>query len=220
MATVPRTAVSGSLVTISAYRLWALIASVYQVETDQVIGGPDWLRDDLYDIVARAPDGMHPKAAEIRHMIQSLLADRFQLKMHRETRIRPVYLLTLAKNGPKMKRTAAAPFYTLRSGDSVTTVIAESQTMSQFARVMSGLGLGRTVLDRTGLTAAYDFTLRWSSDLESESIDPSAPPSIFVAIQEQLGLKLTSDQLRRRARCGPRCPAFRQLNRCHCTREI
>ena len=149
-------------------------------------------------------------------MLQALLADRFKLTVHRETRELPVYSLVIGKNGPILQETKPDPSAppapgpaASRGGSSIriskmssgpATMTALHTSASDLADSLS-VQLGRTVLDKTGLTSRYDFTLKWTADdaqlpLPSGSApppslttDPSGP-TLFTAVQEQLGLKL------------------------------
>ena len=144
-------------------------------------------------------------------MLQALLADRFKLIVHRENRELPVYLLVAGKNGPKLHQSklGANPDEihdsSLESGHGGGKIIAPSITARDLAGMLT-LALGRTVLDKTGLRGSYNLTLQWTADqaqapasnalengqrgTESASVSDSTWPSIFTAIQEQLGLKL------------------------------
>ena len=128
-------------------------------------------------------------------MVQTLLADRFQLTVHQETRQRPVYSLVVAKGGPKFKPSAANGT-TIDTGRSSIHVQGSDNTIALLAQELAQ-SLGRVVLDNTGIDGRYDLTLRWTPDEGSTPMlngapDPNAPPEVFTAIQEQLGLKLES----------------------------
>ncbi len=129
-------------------------------------------------------------------MLQTLLAERFQLKFHRETRELPAYLLVIAKGGPKLRRSGEADnvHYSLRIRSNELT--GHKVPMQQFVGALSGQ-LNRPLLDRTGLQGDFDFSLHYTPDDGSmpddgSAVDPNAPSSvsIFTAIQEQLGLKM------------------------------
>jgi len=156
-----------------------------------------------------------------RMMVESLLEDRFNLKTRRQTRELPVYALVVAKKGPRLSelrpgetsrdafkgpdgRTYAGPLMSVLSGYS--QIKGAGGSMGSLAEVLTEF-LGRTVLDRTGLKGTYDYTLRWTrdeyqngivglvageQDLKPPTETESSPPSIFTAIQEQLGLRLES----------------------------
>jgi hypothetical protein len=159
--------VSGPKVTISEYGLLGLVMAAYKVEPWQISGGPAWLESDRFNIVANAPGDVRPTDDQIQRMLQSLLADRFQLKVHRDRRERLIYALVVDKKGPKLTR-----------------MIFKKQTMEYLAlQVANSGGLGREVIDKTALTGTYDLTLHWASPDSNE-------PGVVTAVQEQLGLKL------------------------------
>jgi uncharacterized protein (TIGR03435 family) len=203
--------------------LLTLIVQAYGVRQFQVAGAPDWLSADFFDVEAKVepsvadalkalgPDQL--KAAR-QQMLQALLADRFALKVHRETKEGPVYFLVIGKNGSKLKdaNPAAALQMLGPDGGGITGVIrlesgsgggikadATSANMAYLCRYLSQQ-LRRTVIDHTALTGIYDFTLDFlpdrmptaaanSSDGGTVAVDPGGA-SIFTAVQEQLGLKL------------------------------
>jgi uncharacterized protein (TIGR03435 family) len=159
--------------------LQTFIKKAYDVEDNQISGGPAWLDRDIYEIDAKASAPV--SLDDLKRMLQSLLADRFQLAMHRETRQLTVYSLVLAKGGSKLQKpddagngfSSGANF--LR-GTMETAALAGHLTST----------LGRTVVDNTGLKGSWKFSLTWTAD------DGTTGPSIFTAIQEQLGLRLVS----------------------------
>jgi uncharacterized protein (TIGR03435 family) len=165
-----------------------LIARAYDVEENQVFGGPPWLDTEGFDINARIPDEFvkDPARDTVPQMLQNLLATRFQLVVHRETRQGSGFLLTVAKKGSKMepaKKDDPNSHFRGRTN----SLAAENATTEAFARYLSRTReIGGLVIDKTGLQGGYNFELEWSSD-------PSdGRPSIFTAIQEKLGLKLDS----------------------------
>jgi uncharacterized protein (TIGR03435 family) len=136
----------------------------------------------------------------MRLMLQSLLEERFKLRLHRESREEPVYELVVAGGGPRMKQAADSlkqPQRGLRMGRGQLTGTAApiSILINQISQQ-----LGRSVIDKTGLTGQYDFELKWTPEFNQSQASPADPgpqpdlggPSIFTAIQEQLGLKLES----------------------------
>jgi uncharacterized protein (TIGR03435 family) len=154
---------------------WAYDVKEYQ------ISGPDWLNSDpaSYDIVAKAPAGASGR--EMRLMLQTLLAERFKLALHRETRMLPVYELVTGKNGPKLQ--AAGPDEKRGISSQGGSVKASGVTMEFFAATLARY-IGRPVFDKTGVAGAFDFSFEYSLDGRDET-----KPSIFTAV-EQLGLKL------------------------------
>ena len=179
---------------MTAYALLGLIMDAYKLEPYQIAGRAAWMDKYRYDITARAPGENPPTSAQVETMLQTLLADRFQLRFHREIRQLPEYALVLGKNGPKLHASAPdATWRTRLSGSGLVNELTVSkEDMDQLAKQLP-TAVGRPVVDRTGLTGRYDFQLSWSSDAVSTvPSEQERPPSIFIALQEQLGLKLES----------------------------
>jgi uncharacterized protein (TIGR03435 family) len=169
--------------------LKGLIAYAFGVRDFQVTGGPGWLDSDKYDIVAKADTTKEMSRDEVKPYVQALLADRFRLKFHRETREGTVYSLTVAKNGPKLKEHAngGASGIGTSTDAGTATISGTGVTMARLAEHLGGQA-GRPVIDNTGLKGEYDFRLEWATEQNSAS----TLPSVFTALQEQLGLKLDS----------------------------
>jgi uncharacterized protein (TIGR03435 family) len=213
-----------------------LIMNSYRVQDFQVIGGPDWIDTAHFDVQAKAEDGTIPETRNQRDdpnrigplelMMQSMLADRFQLSLTHETQELPVYTLTIAKDGPKIKPVAmdlnpAEPASVSGAGrgpagvpaqgavgvGSMSTNVngtkgemnANTVPLSRFIQALSRQ-LRRPVIDQTNLKEMYTIHLEWAPDTLATGGNPAgaaAPadptgPSLFTAIQEQLGLKLNS----------------------------
>ncbi len=175
-----------------------LIAAAYRLNPNAVQGGPAWMDSESFDTVAVTPGEVPPTLDQQLSMVQSLLADRFKLAFHREERELPVYVLSLAKSGAKLKDSDAPPasdpeiLNHIMPGE--VRIPARNATMPQFTAVLQRSVFDRPVLDRTGLTGRYDFDLEWTPD-ESQfdgrwrGTAESTKPTFFAAIQEQLGLK-------------------------------
>lgn len=169
-------------------RLFELIMGAWNLNRNQVIGGPNWLETAGWDIEARFPTGAG--LAQAPQMMQAMLADRFHLVTHHETRPLPIYELTVAKSGFKLKEGdgqggMSAGQRSIRYG---------SATMGELASQLSAY-LGRQVLDRTGMTGQYAISLSFAPvDPGTSAGDTAADavPSIFQALQDQAGLKLES----------------------------
>jgi uncharacterized protein (TIGR03435 family) len=201
-----------------------LITLAYDVKDFQVSGGPSWVNSERYDIDAKEPDSIAQEMDKLpreqrqqlaRSMLQSLLADRFQLKLTRGTKELPAYALVVAKNGPKLQEAKPVdtppdapsgpnghprgPMMRIGRGE----LNAQGVGLGFLASVLSQQ-LGRQVLDQTGLKGNYDLTLKWTPE-QGEGMmmgGPGGPPpdgapppdasgpSIFTALQEQLGLRL------------------------------
>jgi uncharacterized protein (TIGR03435 family) len=184
--------------------LMFLIQQAYKVQTFQIIGAPAWIESERYDIEARAADTQKKD-----QMLQSLIEERFKAVVHGETRDLPVFFLTVAKNGSKLKSgpcltrepNTPVPPNTPQSsfcgffGAGNGSIRGTSQPIENLADFLSR-ALNRKVLDRTGLAGQFDFDLKWTPDINtavnSQEAAPEGGPSIFTAIEEQLGLKLES----------------------------
>jgi len=180
-----------------------LISFAYDLHAGQLSGGPAWMESDKYDVTGQPEAPGVPNQQQLRGMIRDLLATRFGLVFHREQKELPVYAVVVANNGPKLTRNDSNPNglpSLLFRGLGMLPAINAS--MGDLARVMQAAVLARPVVDRTGIEGRYDFTLRWTPD-ESQfrsmgvrvpppTDDPNAPPGLFTAIEEQLGLKLES----------------------------
>jgi uncharacterized protein (TIGR03435 family) len=186
-----------------------LIRNAFNVQPNQIIGGPDWMDSDRFDIVAKAADtdldekGMMPYQ-QFMLRLQALLEDRFQMVARWETRELPVSALVLAnqgKLGPKLRPhtgdcnrppgTPPAPGTTVNCGTRVNAgkVTGAGITLQTFARNLSG-GTGRYIVDKTGLSGPFDLELEFTPDQSPDTTGPS----LFTAMQEQLGLKLDSQR--------------------------
>ncbi len=199
--------------------LRGMITFAYDVRDFQISGGPGWVGTERFDVMARpdraAVDGPDDFAKmndhqrktariQISERLRALLADRFQLTVHKEIKEQPIYALVLAKNGPKLQETKETG-----TQQSMMTNRGRSQghaiPMEMLAQVLSGL-MGRPVVDKTGLTGKYDFVLEWTPDAGADAraqgfgdgITSPAPapggPTIFTALQEQLGLRLEAQK--------------------------
>jgi len=181
----------------------------------RVLGGPDWLRSDRYIIDAK-PEESQSQGMMMGPMLQTLLEDRFKLKVHRESREVPVYALTVAKNGPRLspfQKGSCTPveFGTVprpRPADACRvmvgrgTLTAQGSTVSALSKLLF-LVMDRPVLDKTGISGLFDFHLEFVSDEHTPYLDPKGDPafpadtpaddpgpSIFAVLQKQYGLKL------------------------------
>jgi uncharacterized protein (TIGR03435 family) len=168
-----------------------MITVAYGVRYDQIsTSGPGWINTDRFDIEAKTPGDVPPSTAQVRLMMQSLLADRFQLRLHREMRDLPVYALVVGKNGAKLKPSDSDA----REGGSVggradgLHMETKKGSMEALARQLSS-SAGRPVIDKTGLTGTYEYTLDWFPATTVPAPE-SDVPSLFNAVQEQLGLRL------------------------------
>jgi bla regulator protein BlaR1 len=215
-----------------------LLEQAYQVKDSQLLGAPDWINSDHYDIEAKAEESTaaalekltpEQRKNQFMLMLQALLVDRFKLTVRHDTKDLPVYVLLVAKNGPKLKETAFTPAdlaspkplpppgspVSDRPGVWITgrgQIIVNGQGLDAFADVLS-MRLGRIVLNKTGLNGKYDLKLQWTPDDSQDQMfkgagdgpdgtpptDAAQPPdgtgpTLFTAVQEQLGLKLEAQR--------------------------
>ena len=191
-----------------------LLSFAYDVRGDQIQGLPDW--PAMFNVQAKSDNAIDQRLAQLtkdqekmeqQHMLQTLLVDRFKLKVRWETREGPTYDLVVAKKGPKMQLARGGPpsaeeqkwwgdrpippLYQRGGSDVGFEFVAHGCSMSDLAETLAGQ-FGRPVVDRTGLTAKYDFTLHYQdARLSDRSADDQNPtPPLDMAIQDQLGLKL------------------------------
>jgi uncharacterized protein (TIGR03435 family) len=228
----------GGRFTATNVPLRMLIRNAYQLQDSQLVGGPDWITNERYDISAKAEDGVvsgpQPPMGQpgpIQLMLRALLAERFKLVVHNEDREMPIFALVLnrpdGKLGPQLTKSdvdcaammgrgrgnGRGPIPPPEPGQPMPCGIrigfgnmaVGSAPMSQVAASLSQFA-GRIVVDKTGLTGAYDMNLTWTPDnmpqrppgapeplVNGVPIDPNGP-SLFTAVQEQLGLKLESQK--------------------------
>ena len=167
-----------------------LLTEAFGVKEYQISGAPKWLDDARYDIVAKASVSGELSQEQLKPLLQAMLVDRFQLKFHKDTKEFPVYSLVTGKSGPKFSadnNILVSESLNVSSNHGKATMAGRKVSMSDLAKHLGDMA-GRTVIDNTGLKGDYDFKLDWApSDAADDSL-----PSIFIAVQEQLGLKLVS----------------------------
>ena len=181
------------------FSLADLIAFAYGIHPKQLVGAPAWVDGDKWDISGKPDIPGTPSETQLRGMVKKLLVERFQLKFHDEKRVLSVYALEPGNGAPKLTKAAADAgplpglFFT---GLGKLNVV--NATMENFCHLMQEAVLDRPVVDKSGLSGRWNFTLNWTPD-ESQfggikvpppSENADAPPPLFTAIQEQLGLKL------------------------------
>lgn len=198
--------ISGNRVTTQGL-LAGLVLTAYKLRTFQVSGAPEWRdetgRNQLYDIEAKAPGEGAPTMDEARQMLQTLLAERFQLKFHRETKELPAYDLVVGNNPAKLKPSAPD----VESKTALTSRFRMEFTNIPISELVLRIGsqFDRPLFDRTGLQGGYDFALEYMPSLPStvnlppdeaaalaKLYPPDEAPPLPVALHEQLGLKVVS----------------------------
>jgi uncharacterized protein (TIGR03435 family) len=181
--------------------LFELIKFCYGVHGKQVTGGPSWLESERFDILAKNDTPGMPNAAQLKSAVQKLLTERFGLQFHREKRELSAYVITVDKAGVKMTKSAntGVPLPGF-GGRGPGAIGVRNSTMAEFADFLQSRVLERPVVDQSGLTDRYDFTLEWKPD--PSQLGPNAPaqlpqniedrPDLMTAIRLQLGLKIES----------------------------
>jgi uncharacterized protein (TIGR03435 family) len=203
----------GGRVTITNATLRNLITFGYRIQDSQLVGGPDWARTARFDVVAKA--GKEATTEELLAMLRPLLGERFKLVMHNESRELPIYALVAPRAGGRTGQLKTSDVdcaglpgtgsrgcaFSVRFGN----ISARGMPVARLAAVLSQFA-GRIVVDRTGIIGPHDFDLTWTPDqFRGRQTAPGEPPpqvngaivdangpSLFTAIQEQLGLKLES----------------------------
>jgi uncharacterized protein (TIGR03435 family) len=177
--------------------LHTLIAFAYALRDDQISGGPSWLDVERYDIFAKAPGGtkiLNRKASPandpVRVRLQNLLAERFHLKVHRETKETTVFALMQDKGGAKLQpwKEGDLPGPSMRGEYNKLT--CRKYSMEGFATVVLSRYLGTTVVDKTGLTGEYNLVMNFQPDSAGTAPDAATGPTFLQALHDQLGLKL------------------------------
>ena len=183
-----------------------LIKFAYNVHARQIAGGAAWLDSAKYDILGRPDTPGQPSRDQMKLMILNLLAVRFQLKVHTEKRELPVYAMVVLKTGAKITVSAgdpnAFPGIGFGQGPGVLSLNGRNATIDQMTNALQSNVLDKPVVNQTGLTGRYDFSLKFTPDATqianfgagtpAAAGDLDAPPDIFGAFEKQLGLKLES----------------------------
>ena len=228
----PRIAMTPGRYDVAGIPLSLIVGQALGTPVDRIFGLPDWVSTELYAIAAKAPENPPPAAVATSVMLTNLLKDRFGLATHRETRQLPVYDLGFARAdkrlapglkpaSPECQAALAARLKAVQRGAAVPPPMADPNCgsarinpgmvsfngvpMAMIAQVLTQ-SVGRPVIDKTGLTSYFDFTLQWTPQpgsgmpFQPAGGPPAAPPpaadpdgsNLFTAVQEQLGLKLES----------------------------
>jgi uncharacterized protein (TIGR03435 family) len=197
---------SVTLYTLVKWAYGLMAGSCAFSECDYLTGGPAWIRSDEFDVQAVMPETaptytftqfLGRRAPLLQSMLQNLLADRFKLELHREMKEMPVYLLTVAKDGPKLTPSKSDDKrYVQVSGNpalpaSDRVMIGRKATMSDLVDLLQATRItDRTVVvDRTGIQGEFNFDVKFAP-IDNNAFGNTSSPSIFTALQEQLGLKL------------------------------
>ncbi|HEX3941260.1 MAG TPA: TIGR03435 family protein [Acidobacteriaceae bacterium] len=180
-----------------------LVEFAYEVQASQIVNAPSWLNGDRYDLSAIPDQEGEPSPAQLRTMMRKLLANRFKLTFHKETREMSAYVLTIGKSGEKLTPTqinGPLPGLGFAPDSGGLRLMVRNGTMDDFTGFLQSVVLDRPVLDKTGLTGRYDFQFAFTPDDSEFNGHPPQPPAgatsvssapnLFDALQQQLGLKL------------------------------
>lgn len=175
-----------------------LIQWAWNLQANQVIGGPDWIDKDRFDIDGEIEGTDSPTDHEWKIAMQRLLHERFQLKIHADTREMSAYILTVAKGGPKLQPGNGDPNVQQMSfGGAVGQTMfgfGRNASISDFIGELQRIVLSRPVIDRTSLTGRYDIRVHFTREDANATglteLAPNAAPNLFEALEQQLGLKL------------------------------
>lgn len=183
---------SGRHVRLENETVEILLLGGHTMQKNQFDGLPKWAKTDRWTIDGLANVEGEPNLAQLQSLVRKVLVERFGLKMHQEQRRMPVYALTVAKGGPKLTANTSDPNGQSdergRHGLGWQMYSYTNTSMPEFVlEILSRVD--RPLVDQTGLKGRYDFQLKWLTD-DAHAMDPDAPPGLFTAIQEQLGLKL------------------------------
>ena len=170
-----------------------LIQYAYDVQEKQISGMPEWVRTESYDVGAQPGGEGEPSSKQWQAMVKKLMAERFQLKLHDDNREMSIYVLTLATSGPKFARSQSNPNGETGLGFGPGNMGATNATVADVAEAMQQGAVDRPVVDQTGLSGRFDLRLRWTpADSPAGPQSDDAPPDLFTAMQEQLGLRMVA----------------------------
>lgn len=193
-----------NLFTTTNTSLADLITFAYGMHARQLVNAPAWVESEKYDITAKPDQAGIPNVTQLKTMVQKLLVERFALTFHRDKKELSAYAITVAKGGSKMAKTQATGSLPGFGGRGPGGVQVRNATMPEFAEFLQSRILERPVVDQTALPDRYDFTLQWTPDSAQIAAaaggnapppapaNPDAPPDLFTAVQQQLGLKIES----------------------------
>src|SRR5581483_4525851 len=186
--------VEGRNVLLRRKTVQSMLLYAYALNKSQLANTPDWIRTELWDAKGYADVPGQPNREQMQALVRKLLTERFGLVTHMEKRMSSVYMLTVAKVGAKMAASKGDPNGLSNENDrengGLETMHAENLSMGELARLLMRIALDRPAVDQTGLKGRYDFELRWTTDDAVTSAPTDAPPGLFTALPEQLGLRL------------------------------
>jgi uncharacterized protein (TIGR03435 family) len=192
--------VQGRQISTLNFSVSDMVTFAYGIHIRQITGAPAWLESEKYNLTAKPSGEGQPNTKQWKIMLQKMLADRLQLTFHHDKKELSVYAITVGKTGPKLTKSAGDPNGLYGAGGPPGAFSARNANMGDFAEVMQSTMLDRPVVDQTGLSGRFDFQLKFTPDetqyagsgmrVPPPADDATAPPDLFTAMQEQLGLKL------------------------------
>jgi len=184
-----------------------LVIFAYKVQAKQIVGLPSWSDNDRYDIAAVPDVEGEPGPDQLRMMLRKLLAERFKLSFHHETRDLSAYVLTAGSNAKKLSPSTSSeslPGLGMQPGSGGLQLVMHNATLGDFTEFLQWLVLDRPVVDRTGVAGRFDYTVTFTPDdsefgghapkLPERTDATESAPSLFEAIQQQLGMKLAAEK--------------------------
>jgi uncharacterized protein (TIGR03435 family) len=185
--------IEGRHVMILRQNVETMLMVAYGLQKNQIVNIPDWAKTENFNVDGVPNVNGQPSVPQFQVMVRKLLEERFGLKAHTEERDMEVFALRVAKDGPKLMPTRsspdALPNQNVHGGEGERALTFTNVSMQDFALMML-YEVNRPLVDQTGLKGRYDFKLAFTKDEQRSATDSSAVPSLFTAIQEQLGLKL------------------------------
>jgi uncharacterized protein (TIGR03435 family) len=196
--------VQGGSISIMNLPLSDILSFVYDLHAHQLIGLPAWATSENYDISAKAEGEGQPTQEQLKMMLRKLLAERFQLVVHDEQRELPVYTVNIAKGGPKISKNDPKNATTGVIFRGPGSVLLNNVTIDDFCKMLQQNALDRPVINQTGISGKYDFSLVWSppqlaaAPANLNALTPTAdpPPDLYTAVQQQLGFRIDAAKLR------------------------
>ena len=185
--------VQGRHAVIENHPVEIMLMFAYNLQKSQIAGLPEWAKTERFNVDGVPNVDGQPDVQQFQDMVRKLLAERFGLKEHMEQREMPVFALTVGKDGPKLTKStgdpSGRPSQNVRGGSGERHIEFTNTSMKDMTLLML-LEVDRPIVDQTGLKGKYDFKLNFTNDESRAPTDGSAPPGLFTAMQEQLGLKL------------------------------
>lgn len=198
--------VQDSRISLTNLTLAEIMRNVYDIHPNQVIGLPAWASSERYDITGKPDVEGQPSQEQLKTMLRKLMADRFQLKFHKEQKELPVFSLNVAKGGAKISRNKESNETSGVIYRGPGSVLLNNLSMDEFSRMLQGGAVDRPVVNLTDLPGKYTFSLVWTPENAQAAVpNPNAlapidradvPPDLFTATQQQLGLKLEGAKLK------------------------